>query len=114
MTLAARPLTQSTALWLVLRLLAGVDSAAVFVIAVSSLLGHLREHPAHLPGWSFGGVGIGIALTAGYSAGQILRALVVTPLLHNGYHQALLSGAGVVLAAAVAAGVLRVRFPRRP
>jgi hypothetical protein len=50
-------------------------------------------------------------LTTGYSAGQILGPLVVTPLLRDGYHSALLVGAGVVLAAAGAAGVLRVRFP---
>jgi MFS family permease len=50
-------------------------------------------------------------LTTGYSVGQILGPLVVTPLLRHGYHQALLVGAVVVLAAAVAAGVLRVRFP---
>ena len=52
-------------------------------------------------------------LTTGYSAGQVLGPLVVTPLLRHGYHQALLVGAGVVLAAAVAAGVLRVRFPEQ-
>jgi MFS family permease len=50
-------------------------------------------------------------LTTGYSVGQILGPLVVTPLLHDGYHQALLIGAGVVVLAAVAAGVLRHRFP---
>ena len=50
-------------------------------------------------------------LTTGYSVGQILGPLVVTPLLRDGYHQALLVGAGVVVSAAVAAGVLRVRFP---
>jgi hypothetical protein len=50
-------------------------------------------------------------LTTGYSAGQILGPLVVTPLLWHGYHQALLVGAGVVLAGTVAAAVLRVRFP---
>jgi Uncharacterised MFS-type transporter YbfB len=50
-------------------------------------------------------------LTTGYSAGQILGPLVVTPLLRHGYHQALLVGAVAVLAGAVAAGVLRVRFP---
>ncbi|WP_329460483.1 YbfB/YjiJ family MFS transporter [Streptomyces sp. NBC_01497] len=62
-TLAAMPLTQSTTMWLALRLLAGLTSALIFVIAVNSLLGHLREHPAHLPGWAFGGVGAGIALS---------------------------------------------------
>ncbi|QFZ79080.1 YbfB/YjiJ family MFS transporter [Streptomyces fagopyri] len=62
-TLAAMPLTHSTAVWIALRLTAGVASALVFVIAVSSLLSHLRDHPAHLPGWAFGGVGAGIALS---------------------------------------------------
>ncbi|MEU0783943.1 YbfB/YjiJ family MFS transporter [Streptomyces sp. NPDC006173] len=62
-SLAAMPVTHSTALWMTLRLLAGVASALVFVIAVSSLFSHLREHPAHLPGWAFGGVGAGIALS---------------------------------------------------
>ncbi|MET9880291.1 YbfB/YjiJ family MFS transporter [Actinacidiphila glaucinigra] len=62
-SLAAMPLTRTTAVWLVLRLVAGAVSATVFVIAVSALLGRLREHPAHLPGWGFGGVGAGIALS---------------------------------------------------
>ncbi|MEU9449855.1 YbfB/YjiJ family MFS transporter [Streptomyces sp. NPDC048277] len=62
-TLAAMPLTHSPALWGALRLLAGAASALVFVVAVASLLHHLREHPAHLPGWAFGGVGAGIALS---------------------------------------------------
>ncbi|MFJ9589048.1 YbfB/YjiJ family MFS transporter [Streptomyces acidicola] len=62
-SLAVMPLTHSTTLWLLLRLGAGVFSALIFVIAVSSLLSHLREHPAHLPGWAFGGVGAGIALS---------------------------------------------------
>ncbi|MER6127037.1 YbfB/YjiJ family MFS transporter [Streptomyces sp. NPDC001795] len=62
-TLAAMPTTHSTAAWFVLRLSAGIASALIFVIAVSSLLSHLREHPAHLPGWAFGGVGAGIALS---------------------------------------------------
>ncbi|TDU83682.1 putative MFS family arabinose efflux permease [Kribbella voronezhensis] len=50
-------------------------------------------------------------LTTGYSIGQILGPLAVAPLLHNGYHQALLIGSGVVALAAIAAGVLRHRFP---
>ena len=52
-------------------------------------------------------------LTAGYSIGQILGPLVVKPLLHDGYHDALLVGAAIVLAAAVAAAALRVGFPHR-
>lgn len=47
-------------------------------------------------------------LTAGYSVGQILGPLVVAPLLHHGYHQALILAALVVLAAAA---VLRIGFP---
>ncbi|MFJ2399154.1 YbfB/YjiJ family MFS transporter [Streptomyces sp. NPDC087843] len=62
-TLGAMPLTHSTAVWLLLRVGAGAFSAMIFVIAASSLLSHLREHPAHLPGWAFGGVGAGIALS---------------------------------------------------
>jgi MFS family permease len=62
-SLALMPLTHATAVWLALRLVAGAASALVFVVAVSSLLAHLRDHPAHLPGWGFGGVGAGIALS---------------------------------------------------
>ncbi|MBW8796564.1 MAG: YbfB/YjiJ family MFS transporter [Streptomyces sp.] len=62
-TLAGMALTHSTTVWLLLRLGAGAFSATIFVIAASSLLSHLREHPAHLPGWAFGGVGAGIALS---------------------------------------------------
>lgn len=62
-SLAAMPATHSTAVWITLRLLAGIASALIFVIAVSSLHGRLREQPAHLPGWAFGGVGAGIALS---------------------------------------------------
>ncbi|MEW2288346.1 YbfB/YjiJ family MFS transporter [Streptomyces sp. NPDC047841] len=62
-SLAAMPLAHSTTPWLLLRLAAGAFSALIFVIAASSLLSHLRDHPAHLPGWAFGGVGAGIALS---------------------------------------------------
>lgn len=62
-TLAAMPVAGGTAAWLVLRLLAGVASALVFVIAVSSLHSRLRRQPDHVPGWAFGGVGAGIALS---------------------------------------------------
>ncbi|TXS79325.1 YbfB/YjiJ family MFS transporter [Streptomyces sp. me109] len=62
-TLAGMPLTHSSTVWLLLRSGAGVFSAMIFVIAASSLLSHLRDHPSHLPGWAFGGVGAGIALS---------------------------------------------------
>jgi predicted MFS family arabinose efflux permease len=92
-SLAAMPLTQATTAWLVLRLCAGICSALIFVIAVSALLGHLKDHPAHLPGWAFGGVGAGIALSgllvlalrtiadwrAAWWAAAILAALLAIP-----------------------------------
>lgn len=52
-------------------------------------------------------------LTAGYSTGQILGPLIVKPLLSGGYRDALLVGAVIVLASAVAAAALRFRFPHR-
>ena len=47
-------------------------------------------------------------LTTGYGLGQILGPLVVTPLLQHGYHLALLVGAAIAAAAALAAAVLRI------
>jgi MFS family permease len=53
-------------------------------------------------------------LTTGYSVGQIAGPLLVTPLLHNGYHQALLIAAVIILAAALAnAFTFARRSPRR-
>lgn len=63
-SLAAMPLTGNVFSWAALRLVAGVASALVFVIAINTVLDHLHDHPPHLPGWAFGGVGIGIALSA--------------------------------------------------
>lgn len=63
-SLAAMPLTGNVFGWVGLRLVAGVSSALVFVIAINTVLDHLHDHPPHLPGWAFGGVGIGIALSA--------------------------------------------------
>ena len=53
-------------------------------------------------------------LTAGYSVGQIVGPVAVAPLLHNGFRQALLAGAGVVLLAALAALLMWIsgRQPR--
>jgi MFS family permease len=63
LTLAGMPLTVDGTPWFVLRLIAGIASALVFMIAVSSMLTHLRAHGNHLTGWAFGGVGAGIALS---------------------------------------------------
>lgn len=63
LTLAGMPITEDGTAWFVLRLIAGLASALVFMIAVSSMLTHLRAHGNHLAGWAFGGVGGGIALS---------------------------------------------------
>lgn len=61
-TLAAMTLCTNVIEWGFLRLVAGIASALVFVIAVNTLIDH--GHPAHHAGWAFSGVGIGIALSA--------------------------------------------------
>jgi len=63
LTLATMPITENGTIWFVLRLIAGIASALVFMIAVSSMLTNLRAHRSHLAGWAFGGVGAGIALS---------------------------------------------------
>ncbi|MEU1301624.1 YbfB/YjiJ family MFS transporter [Streptomyces shenzhenensis] len=62
-TLALMPGTHNGTAWFLLRLVAGVTSALIFVIAVSAMLAGLRAHAHHLVGWAFGGVGAGIALS---------------------------------------------------
>ena len=55
-------------------------------------------------------------LTAGYGAGQVIGPLVARPLLHagpDGYRDALLTAAAVVLAGAVAAAALRAGVSQR-
>ncbi|MFF2511133.1 YbfB/YjiJ family MFS transporter [Streptomyces sp. NPDC058086] len=101
-TLAAMPATHDTAVWFALRLLAGVASALIFVIAVSSLLGHLREYPAHLPGWAFGGVGAGIALSG-------LLVLVLRPVAD--WRAAWWASAALAAVLAVASWNLRPEAP---
>lgn len=53
-------------------------------------------------------------LTAGYSAGQIVGPAVVFPVLGSGFGAALLLGASVVAAAALAAGIFRIGEPNLP
>jgi MFS family permease len=65
-TLALMPLSRSGPFWLGLRLIAGIASALVFVIAVSAVLPRLQSH--HV-GWTFGGVGAGIALSGAVLVG---------------------------------------------
>lgn len=102
-------------------------TAALVVQAVGIVLPALigGVGPALISAALFGGTFLGIAtlalaigaqigtpravavLTAAYSVGQIAGPLLVTPLLHTGYRQALIAGAAVVALAAVAAGLLR-------
>jgi MFS family permease len=64
-TLVLMPATSEVTVWIALRLVAGIASALVFVVAANALLGALRAHGRHLTGWAFGGVGAGIALSGG-------------------------------------------------
>jgi hypothetical protein len=94
---------------------------ALAVQAVGIALPALVDGSALIAVVLFGGTFIGIAatalklgadlgfpraaavLTAGYSAGQIIGPLIATPLLHNGYDQALLLAAAIVALAAITA-----------
>ena len=95
---------------------AGIAAAGIFGGVGAALIGAVL----------FGGTFIGIStlslaagrllrypravalLTAGYSLGQILGPVVVSPLLHDGFRPALVVGAVVVSAAAVVAGLMRI------
>lgn len=102
-SLAAMPASHSVALWIALRLLAGVASALIFVSAVSSLLNNLQGHPAHLSGWAFGGVGAGIALSG---------LLVLVLRSHSNWRAAWWASA--VLAALLAAAAWNLRPEASP
>jgi MFS family permease len=104
-SLAAMPLTHNTTGWLLLRLGAGAFSALIFVIAVSSLLGQLRAHPDHLPGWAFGGVGAGIALSG---------VLVLILRTVADWEAAWWASAGLVVVLSAAAWGLRTEPTARP
>ena len=99
-TLAAMPLLPNTIGWLLLRTVAGFASALVFVVAVNSMLDHL---PPHLPGWGFGGVGLGIALSG---------ALVLTMPAEAGWQGAWWTAAAV--AAVLSAGAWAMQGTSRP
>jgi hypothetical protein len=62
-SLALMPVTHDVIAWLAIRTVAGFASAVLFVIAVDWMLDHARGRSAQLPGWGFGGVGLGIALS---------------------------------------------------
>lgn len=93
-TLALMPVTENADLWLALRLIAGIASAMLFVIASSSMLFRLHRGAQHLVGWGFGGVGLGIALSG-------ILVLAVQPASPESWRIAWWSSA--VLAAALSA-----------
>jgi MFS family permease len=99
-TLAAMPLLPNTIGWLLLRSVAGFASAVMFVIAVNSMMDHL---PPHLPGWGFGGVGLGIALSG---------ALVLAMPAAAGWQGAWWTAAA--LAAVLGAGAWAMRGGSQP
>jgi MFS family permease len=90
--------TESHAAWFALRLVAGLASALVFVIAVSAMLARLRSHGEHLAGWGFGGVGAGIALSG-------VVVLIVRPA--GTWRETWLASAALALLLAVLAWGLR-------
>jgi predicted MFS family arabinose efflux permease len=96
-SLAAMPLLPNMIGWLLLRTVAGFASAVVFVIAVNSMLEHL---PSHLPGWGFGGVGLGIALSG---------VLVLTMPVTAGWQGAWWTAAGLAAVLSVGAWTMRGR-----
>ncbi|AYG04365.1 YbfB/YjiJ family MFS transporter [Gryllotalpicola protaetiae] len=63
-TLVLMPLTHSVAAWVTIRGAAGVASAVVFMVAGNTILSELASSRPHMVGWSYGGVGAGIALPA--------------------------------------------------
>ncbi|ROS75698.1 putative MFS family arabinose efflux permease [Curtobacterium sp. PhB130] len=62
-TLALMPAVSDVAWWSVLRFVAGLTSALVFIAATSAMISRLRAVGPHFVGWGFGGIGTGIALS---------------------------------------------------
>lgn len=60
-SLGLMALTHDVIVWLAIRTAAGFASAVLFVIAADWMLDHSRGRSPQLPGWGFGGVGLGIA-----------------------------------------------------
>jgi MFS family permease len=108
-SLALMPATHAGGAWLGLRLVAGIASALIFVIAISALFNELRAHAQQLVGWGFGGVGAGIALSGG-----LVLALRTT----GSWQQAWWSAAALALVCSALAWRLptksqQVRAPQR-
>ena len=103
-SLAVMPLTHSVIAWLTIRTIAGFASAVVFVIAVDWMLDHARGRSAQLPGWGFGGVGLGIAMSgglllvlpvAGWRSAWWAAAVVASAVAATAWHMRGADGAAV-------------------
>jgi Uncharacterised MFS-type transporter YbfB len=97
-TLALMPVTRVDGVWLGLRLIAGVSTALIFIVAVSATLSHLRAHGQHLIGWAFGGVGAGIALSG---------AMVLVVRVVGDWRAAWWAAAGLAVVLAIGTWTLR-------
>jgi hypothetical protein len=115
-SLALMPATDDMVAWLAIRTVAGFASAVLFVIAVDWMLDHARGRSAQLPGWGFGGVGLGIALsgvlvlvlpTAGWRTAWWASAALAAAVAAIAWH---MHGAGE---APVAATTTEPAGPRR-
>ncbi len=62
-TLLAMPFTHDLIAWAVIRGVAGITSAIVFMVAANMILSELGSSQPHIVGWAYGGVGAGIALS---------------------------------------------------
>jgi len=63
LSLMAMPATELPEAWIALRGLAGLASAIMFVVAASVIVHTIPKQSHHLVGWSYGGVGAGIAIS---------------------------------------------------
>jgi predicted MFS family arabinose efflux permease len=94
---AAMAMTHNLALFMAIRFLAGVASAFLMIFLSTIVFGHLVEHGrADLQALHFGGVGIGIALSAIMTAGLVVT---YSPWTSGWVWSAIISGAGFVIVA---------------
>lgn len=63
LSIMAMPIAELPEVWIVLRGLAGVASAIMFVVAASAIVHTIPKQSHHLIGWAYGGVGAGIAIS---------------------------------------------------
>lgn len=107
-TTALMAATSAAPLWFVLRFLAGLASAGVFVCGSAAILGWLaRRHRLDLAGWFYSGVGCGIA-------GSGLIVLASQRLAPGAADSWRVEWIGVALLAALLTALCWVWLPRVP